>query len=69
MCTLPDTAHAMSFLNQFNNYYSDIHGKAAKHVLRSLKGKNNYCLLYEKLNFDVCGYVVADWASCDVDRK
>ncbi|KAJ0172339.1 hypothetical protein K1T71_012312 [Dendrolimus kikuchii] len=69
VCTRPDIAHAVGFLSQFNDCYSDIHWKAAKHVLRYLKGTTNYCLVYDKGNFEVCGYVDADWASCEVDRK
>lgn len=38
VCTRPDIAHAVSMLSQFNDCYSEAHWKAAKRVLRYLKG-------------------------------
>lgn len=69
VCTRPDIAHSVSFLSQFNDCYSDAHWKAAKRVLRYLKGTIDYRLMYEKSGLDVRGYVDADWASCEIDRK
>lgn len=69
VCTRPDIAHAVSYLSQFNDCYSEVHWKAAKRVLRYLKGTLNYCLFFEKSNLNVSGFVDADWGSCDVDRK
>lgn len=69
VCTRPDIAHAVSFLSQFNNCFSEIHWKAAKRVLRYLKGTLNYRLFFERSGLNIAGYVDADWASCEVDRK
>lgn len=69
VCTRPDIAHSVSFLSQFNDCYSDAHWKAAKRVLRYLKGTINHRLVYERSGLNVRGYVDADWASCEVDRR
>lgn len=69
VCTRPDIAHSVSFLSQFNDCYSEVHWKAAKRILRYLKGTINHRLVYEKSGLNVRGYVDADWASCEIDRK
>lgn len=69
VCTRPDIAHAMSVLSQFNDCYDDTHWKAAKRVLRYLKGTIVLRLVFEKSGLDISGYVDADWARCEVDRK
>ncbi|KPJ11482.1 Retrovirus-related Pol polyprotein from transposon TNT 1-94 [Papilio machaon] len=69
VCTRPDIAHAASLLSQFNNCHSDTHWKAAKRVLRYLKGTIDYKIVYEKSSLCVTGYVDADWASNQLDRR
>lgn len=69
VCTRPDIAFAVSSLSQFNDCFSEVHWKAAKRVLRYLKGTMDYKLVYTKSGLQVSGYVDADWASCEVDRK
>lgn len=69
VCTRPDIAHAASLLSQFNNCHSDTHWKAAKRVLRYLKGTIDYSIVYEKSRLSVTGYVDADWASNQLDRR
>lgn len=69
VCTRPDIAHAASVLSQFNNCHSETHWKAAKRVLRYLKGTMDYNIVYEKSSLSVTGYVDADWASNQLDRR
>lgn len=69
VCSRPDIAYVISYLSQFNNCYSDIHYKAAKRVLRYLKGTYNYCLSFEKGDMEIVGYTDADWASNEIDRR
>lgn len=69
VCTRPDIAYAASLLSQYNNCYSETHWKAAKRVLRYLKGTIDYTIVYEKSTFCVDGYIDADWASNQLDRR
>lgn len=69
VCTRPDIAHAASFLSQFNNCHSETHWKAAKRVLRYLKGTIDYSIVYQKSSLSITGYVDADWASNQLDRR
>ncbi|CAG9133521.1 unnamed protein product [Plutella xylostella] len=48
ICTRPDIAHTVSYLSQFNAHYGEVHWKAAKRVLRYLKGTKDL-----RLNFSV----------------
>jgi hypothetical protein len=41
VCTRPDISHAVSILSQFNTDFKEEHWKAAKRVLRYLKGTMN----------------------------
>ncbi|KAJ8895032.1 hypothetical protein PR048_000355 [Dryococelus australis] len=38
VCTRPDITHSVNYLSQFNNCYTLEHWKAAKRILRYLKG-------------------------------
>ncbi|KAG7302557.1 hypothetical protein JYU34_002203 [Plutella xylostella] len=69
VCTRPDIAYAVSSLSQFNQSYAEVHWKAAKRVLRYLKGTINHCLTFEKNGLSLTAYVDADWAASAVDRK
>lgn len=67
--TRPDIAFATSYLSQFNSCYDESHWKAAKRVLRYLKGTSSYGLKYEKSGESLYGMVDADWAGNLVDRR
>ncbi|XP_037951342.1 secreted RxLR effector protein 161-like [Teleopsis dalmanni] len=67
--TRPDIAFAVNFLSQFNSNYNVEHWKAAKRILRYLKGTSNYGLLYEKDNEELYGLVDADWGADLNDRR
>lgn len=67
--TRPDIAHAVGTLSQFSSRPGKKHWAAAKRVLRYLKGTAHYALTYSKDNEALRGYVDADWANCDIDRR
>lgn len=67
--TRPDIAHSMSVLSQFNDCHNATHWKAAKRVLRYLKGTSNYSIIYRKADNRLTCYVDADWAGCAIDRR
>ena len=67
--TRPDIAYSVSRLGQFNNCYGTEHWKAAKRVLRYLKGTIDIGLFYKKKPGPIQGFVDADWGGCIEDRK
>ena len=60
ICTRPDIAHAASLLSQFNNCHTETRWKAAKRILRYLKGTIDYKIVYDKSLISISGYVDAD---------
>lgn len=69
VCTRPDIAHSVSYLSQFNDCHGESHYKAAKRVLRYLKGTLEYSLIFEKSNFEIIGFADADWGGDQLDRR
>lgn len=69
--TRPDIAYATSFLCRFNTCYTEVHWKAAKRVLRYLKGTFDLSIVYVKSygKISVEGYADADWANNELDRR
>lgn len=67
--TRPDIAFSASYLGQFNNCYDESHWKAAKRVLRYLKGTQDIGLIYRPDSKPLIGYTDSDWGSCQVDRR
>ena len=67
--TRPDISHIVSVLSQFNNRHGDQHWIAAKRVLRYLKETINHGIIYSKNNQQIKGFVDADWANCQMDRR
>jgi hypothetical protein len=67
--TRPDISFAVSCLKQFNNYYKEEHWKAAKRVLRYLKGTMGMGLTYGSNAEPIKGFVDADWGSCPENRR
>jgi hypothetical protein len=65
--TRPDIMHAVSLLSRFMHCASEIHFKAAKRVVRYIKGTLNYGIKFSCAeNFELQGYADSDWAgSCD----
>ncbi|KMQ87426.1 retrovirus-related pol polyprotein from transposon tnt 1-94 [Lasius niger] len=69
ICSRPDIAYSVSYLNQFVNCYDSTHWIAAKRVLGYLKGIADNSLLYRKTSSPLRDYVDADWANCPDDRR
>lgn len=69
VCTRPDISYTVSYLSQFNHNYGTEHWKAAKRVLRYLKGTIDLGLYYGTNTSPIKGYVDADWGGCIEDRR
>ncbi|XP_059290352.1 secreted RxLR effector protein 161-like [Lycium ferocissimum] len=66
----PDIVFNVSFCARFQSSPKESHLKAAKRILRYLKGTPNLVLFYPSGdNFYLVGYVDADYAGYLVDRK
>lgn len=69
VCSRPDISHSVSYLSQFNNCYGESHCKAAKRILRYLKGTVEYCLVFQKRDMNIVGFTDADWGANQLDRR
>ena len=72
IATRPDIAFAVHKLAQFSSNPDESHFKAAKRVLRYLKGSAKFGLLFQGQdtnNLELIGYTDADWAGSIADRK
>ena len=67
--TRPDISFAASYLGQFNNCFGVDHWKAAKRVLRYLKGTVDVGLVFSEGSTPATGYVDADWGNDSDDRR
>jgi hypothetical protein len=68
--TKPDICYVVNVLSQFISQLRQIHWIAMKHVLRYLRGTVGYGLRYaSSVDMNLQGYVDADWAGSEVDRK
>lgn len=67
--TRPDIMHAVSLLSQFNENPGLSHWKAAKRVLRYLKGTKRMKLVFEKTEERLVGFADADWGNDMDDRR
>lgn len=69
VATRPDIAHTVSALAQFNEKPEQQHWRAAKRLLRYLKGTCDHNLTFKKSGTPLTGYVDADWGNCTVNRR
>ena len=70
VCTRPDIAFAVGMLGRYQSNSGLDHWKAAKKVLRYLKGTKDYMLIYRRTdNLEVVGYSDSDFAGCVDSRK
>lgn len=68
--TRPDIAYSVSYLSQYNNCFQETHWKHLKRLLKYLQKTKNYGLVFRKnSNSALHGFVDADWASCNLDRR
>ena len=68
--TSPDLSYYVSILSWFLAKPCETHWKAAKQVLRYLKGIVNFRLLYTDVSdVQFAGYSDSDWAENPYDRK
>lgn len=66
--TRPDIMHAVSLLSQFNENPGPNHWKAAKRVLRYLKGTKSMKLVFKRAMEKLVGFADADWGNNADDR-
>ena len=67
--TRPDIAFATNVLNRFYEGSKIAQWKAAKRVLRYLRGTTEYAISYGKSDAKLVGYIDADWAEDTKDRR
>ncbi|KAJ4719087.1 Retrovirus-related Pol polyprotein from transposon TNT 1-94 [Melia azedarach] len=69
-CTRPDILYATGLVSRYMETPTTTHFKAAKRILRYLKGTTNFGLFYScSDNFELVGYSDSDWAGDTDDRK
>ncbi|XP_059285644.1 secreted RxLR effector protein 161-like [Lycium ferocissimum] len=69
-CTRPDISFAVGMLGRYQSNPGIDHWKAAKKVLRYLKGTKDYMLTYRRSNsLEVIGYSDSDHGGCVDTRK
>ncbi|KAK6160335.1 hypothetical protein DH2020_003716 [Rehmannia glutinosa] len=69
-CTRPDILYAVGLVSRYMENPTTTHFKAAKRILRYLKGTINFGLLYSVSNdYKLVGYSDSDWAGDTDDRK
>lgn len=68
--TRPDISFATQKLSQYMSKHTMAHMEAALHMLRYLKGTQNYRLFYlVQENLQLHAYSDADWANCKQTRQ
>lgn len=69
--TRPDLAYPAGLLARFMSKWSKEHYRAAKHLLRYLKGTADYALTFDASTCErtLQGYVDADWGGCLTSRR
>ncbi|GAB2293311.1 hypothetical protein Dimus_038260 [Dionaea muscipula] len=68
--TRPDICYVVHILSQFMSKPTDIHMRAAKHLLRYLKSAPGQGIFFSKYSkLELKAFCDADWASCPMSRK
>ena len=67
--TRPDIMHAISLLSRFMHCASEVHFKAAKRIVRYIKGTLSGIQFNYVENFELQGYVDSDWVKSFDDMK
>ncbi|XP_070010467.1 secreted RxLR effector protein 161-like [Nicotiana sylvestris] len=69
-CTRPDISFAVEMQGRYQSNLGIDHWKAAKKVLRYLKGTKDYMLMYRRSkHLEVVGYSDSNFAGCIDTRK
>ncbi|KAH9745452.1 hypothetical protein KPL70_004078 [Citrus sinensis] len=69
-CTRPDILYAVGLVSRYMENPKTTHFKAAKRILRYIKGTINFALLYSFSNdYKLIGYSDSDWGGDVDDRK
>ncbi|KAJ4724624.1 Retrovirus-related Pol polyprotein from transposon TNT 1-94 [Melia azedarach] len=69
-CTRPDILYATGLVSRYMETPTTTHFKAAKRILRYLKGTTNFGLFYScSYHFELVGYSNSDWAGDTDDRE
>ncbi|XP_070013746.1 secreted RxLR effector protein 161-like [Nicotiana sylvestris] len=69
-CIRPDISFAVGMLGRYQSNPGIDHWKAAKKILRYLKGTKDYMLMYRRSkHLEVVGYLDSDFAGCIDTRK
>ncbi|KAG6409034.1 hypothetical protein SASPL_132064 [Salvia splendens] len=69
-CTMPDILYATGLVSRYMENPTTSHFKAAKRILRYLRGTIDYGLFYSQSNdYKLVGYSDSDWAGDNDDRK
>ncbi|KAL2228844.1 UNVERIFIED_CONTAM: Retrovirus-related Pol polyprotein from transposon TNT 1-94 [Sesamum indicum] len=69
ICTRPDIAHAVEVVSRVMSNPGVMHWKAVKWILRYLRGTKDRALLFGKGKLILFGFVDADFAGSDYDRR
>ncbi|XP_031111850.1 secreted RxLR effector protein 161-like [Ipomoea triloba] len=70
VCTRPDIAFAVGMLGRYQSNPGLDHWRAAKKVMRYLKGTKDHMLVFKQTDLlDVIGYSDSDFAGCVDSRK
>ena len=70
VCTRPDIVFAIRMLGRYQSNLGIEHRKAAKKIMRYLKGTKDYMLTYKHVDcLEVVGYSNSDFAGCQDTRK
>ncbi|MBV8801912.1 MAG: hypothetical protein JO131_02910, partial [Gammaproteobacteria bacterium] len=69
-CTRPDILYGVGLISRYMEKPDSTHLKAAKRILRYIRGTISYGLVYSFSNdFKLCGYSDSDWGGDINDRK
>lgn len=69
-CTRPDILYAVGVVSRYMEAPTTTHFKAAKRILRYIKGTTNFGLhYYSSDNYNIVGYSDSDWSGDLDDRK
>ena len=69
-CTRPDISFIVGMLGRYQSNPGMDHSKAAKKVMRYLRGTKDYMLTFKRsYNLEVIGYTDSDFSRCVDSRK